>query len=261
LFWAGQYQHLCGDIAGSPAGSYPDWFMRVNSFCPLPFYAEFETEMPSAVQVQDAVAQRRLGGVAVKLNSVAARMISGEYRRAVERYMLAHPMSFAQRFGVAYRLFWQRMADYGVKGFNPLYVEPVDVGLAGLRVRGFAEAPRVMMGRDVNLLVAKLSDSRPAWFGTISLAPLDAVSIVVLHLLFPLILGVWLWRRARGRAAVLPQGFWVLAASTLYGVVVFNAVDVGENMRFRLTIEPAIIGLVAACVATVWGDWTPAAQR
>ena len=251
LRWAGQYQALCDDVAASPPGTYPDWFLRVNSFCAPPFFTLFETAMPADVQAQDAAMLARLGGSPAPKNTVATRMISGEYRHAVERYMLAHPVRFADRFGAAYRLFWQRMADYGVKGFDPLFVMPVDRGLEAVRGRGFGEVQRVMLAQQPNLFLKVAPESRAAWFGTISLEPLDAVSIVVLHLLFPAILAVWLWQRARGREAVLPRGFWVLAASTLYGLVVFNAVDAGENMRFRLTIEPAIIGLVAACLAAV----------
>jgi hypothetical protein len=39
----------------------------------------------------------------------------------------------------------------------------------------------------------------------------------------------------------------------VYGLIVFNAVDSGENMRFRLAVEPEIIALTAACGAAVLG--------
>jgi hypothetical protein len=90
-----------------------------------------------------------------------------------------------------------------------------------------------------------------AAFWTLSLAPIDAISIVVLHGLLPLLVIAELWQRARGRGAVLPPGSWMLAATALYGIVVFNAVDSGENMRFRLAVEPAIIALTAACLSVI----------
>ena len=41
----------------------------------------------------------------------------------------------------------------------------------------------------------------------------------------------------------------LLAAVVAYGSLLFNAVELGENMRFRLSVEPEILALSAATLA------------
>jgi hypothetical protein len=70
---------------------------------------------------------------------------------------------------------------------------------------------------------------------------------VAVHLLLPLLLALDFWRRRRGRGGLLPEGSGVLAWTVGYGLVLFNIADAGENMRFRLAIEPELIAVVACC--------------
>jgi hypothetical protein len=194
----------------------------------------------------------QLGGIEVFPDSLADSLVSQQYRRAVARYDLAHPLQFAGQVMGAYRILWQRIADYGAQYVDPLFVQPVDRAFPGLLQRGFAETQLVMLSRMPEGFVPPPPVTRPAWFGTISLAPLDALSIVCLHGLFPLLALIDLRRRWMGRGAALPPGSWMLAATVGYGLFVFSAVDMGENMRFRLAVEPAIIALTSACLAATW---------
>jgi hypothetical protein len=250
---AGHGAALCRDILAAPPVVYPDWFRSLAKPCPSPFIAAVFGDMPPAVRAFDAAMTAQLGGIPVFPNSLADSLVSQQYRRAVARYDLAHPRQFAGQIARAYRLLWQRIGDYGAQYVDPLFVQPVDRGFPGLLHRGFGETQRVMLSRKAEGFVPPPPVTRPAWFGTVSLAPLDAVSIVCLHGLFPILAGMDVWRRWRGRAGVLPPGSWMLAATVGYGMIVFTAVDMGENMRFRLAIEPAIIALTAACLAGWWG--------
>ncbi len=88
-----------------------------------------------------------------------------------------------------------------------------------------------------------------SWFGTVSLAPFDALSIAVLHSLFPSLVLLDHWRHRRGLRRYLPSGTSFLAMASLYGLVLFSLAEGGENMRFRLAIEPALIALTMCTLA------------
>ncbi len=93
---------------------------------------------------------------------------------------------------------------------------------------------------------------RRALFGTISLAPLDALTILVLHGLFPLLALLDQWRRRRDLRRYLPPGTSFLVAASLYGLALFSLAEGGENMRFRLAVEPVLIALT---MCTLTGGW------
>jgi hypothetical protein len=241
----GQDHELCNDIR-SGASAYPAWFVASIADCPFPFANSQDDGMPARVQAQDAATRVRLGGVDVPLNSLAARMKSAEYKAAILRYARAHPLLALRRFIDLYPVFWQRMADYGFSLVDVFVVDPVKRGLPDLLSRGLHEKQRVETAMPVP---GSPPPTRAAAFGTVSLAPLDAASIVALHAVFPLLLLAAAWRRVR----VLAPGTAVLGWTVVYGLIVFNAVDSGENMRFRLAVEPEIIALTAACGAAVLG--------
>ncbi len=225
----------------------------MNRVCPPPVFVMGEYGMPAYVVAQDAAARARLGGIDLGLNSLAVRMKAVQYKRAFTRYVLHHPASFARRFADGYHVLWQRIGDYGVIFVDPLFVVPADRGLFDLFSRGFGEHQRAMLSRADIAFVTTRPVSRKARFGTISLAPLDAASIAVLHGVFPLLALADLWRRLRGRVPLLGHEIWLLAAICFYGLLVFTIGDMGENMRFRLAIEPLIIALTAACLAALPG--------
>jgi hypothetical protein len=245
LVWDGQQRALCDAIVASTGGTYPDWFVAMNRDCPLPFADISESYVPPEVQARDRAAGESLGGAAPVWNSRAIAEKSALYHKAIIRFLLAHPAVAWRSFQIGYGLFWQRIGDYAGMFFGPFTVAGIDRGFPGLLSRGFAEQQRVMLRIDQG----GRGLYRSAWLPTLSLAPLDALSILALHLLLPGLALADLWRRAHRRACGLPRGTAALALLALYGLVLFSAVDVGENMRFRLAIEPVIIALTASCLA------------
>jgi len=243
-----QRQQLCDFIKAAPPGAYKDWFVASLRDCPWPLANYGEAGKPAKVQAQDAAAQARLGQIAF-LNTRAASFTSAQYRRAVLRYAVAYPGRFLLRLADLYPLFWERIGNYGVMFADPFVVDRPRQDFPGLLTRGFHEKQRIEMTTGPAL--GPPTVSRPAAFGTISLAPLDAVSIVCVHLLLPLLVLIDLWRRRRGLPGFLPAGTAILGWTVAYGVVMFNIADAGENMRFRLAVEPEIIAVSAACLVVI----------
>lgn len=248
LDWTKQRPLLCQDIAQSPPGTYPDWFLRINRTCPVAFSDASETNATSQTQSLDAAAQASLGGIASFWNSRALADEARQYKRAIEHFVLDHPYLAWIRFKAGYKVLWQRMADYGIMYRDPIYVVAADRPFPGLLSRFFGEERSNML----TLAHGWRAENQPESWGTISLAPLDAISILALHMIFPLLLLIDGLRWLQRRPAFLPRGTAALASVTAYGLIMFSAFDIGENMRFRLAIEPAIIALTAACLAGIW---------
>ncbi len=255
----GQGHLLCDDVAAAPSGSIPAWFANSLSSCPYPFANSADAGMPLNVQSADAASQIRLGGANPQLNTIAARLRSDAYKSAVIRYGITYPRRIARRFVDLYPLFWQRIGDYGAKFIGVFVVQDRSRGFFDLPDRGFHENQRIEVPQMPN------ATGHPSWrkgvFWTVSLAPLDAAAIITLHGIFPLLALIDISRRVRRRAPLLPAGSWMLAGTVAYGLIVFNAVDAGENNRFRLAIEPAIIALTGACLTVLWRNGVDRARR
>ncbi len=89
----------------------------------------------------------------------------------------------------------------------------------------------------------------PVVLPALSLDVVDVICFWSLHVLLPLLLlhdGIMLALRRRG---LVTAEMVLLTLVIGYGSVLFNAVELGENMRFRLSIEPEIIALSAATLA------------
>ena len=239
--WAGQQKQLCQEIVDGRLGVYPAWFTRMNADCPVPFSDLSEDYIPDVAKARDEQDKEALGGVASGWNTRSIALKSFFYHQAIERFIVLHPVLAFDRFTIGYRIFWQRMADFGGLLFDPVYVVPKDRPFPGLLSRGFGEKQRVML----SLAKGGRADDRAAHFWTVSLAPLDALSIAALHFVFPGLLIVACHRRWRG-ARWFPPGTALAAVFVAYGLVMFSAFDVGENMRFRLSVEPEILVLTTA---------------
>ena len=235
VFWANQYAPLCRQIADSAVGQYPAWFVQGGRHCRLPFEVSKQEILPPALLARDGAMVARLGGVEPSWNLPSVAAESDAWRAAVAQFTWAHPFLFVQRFAMGYRLVWQRIADHAAQfPWNLLSVAPVDRPFPGLTSRGFAEKQRV-----------RSQTSQGIWFGTISLAPLDGLCILVIHTLLPAMLVIDAWRRWRRHTEFLPPGTRILLSAVAYGLLVFSVAEGGENMRFRLAIEPEILALTA----------------
>ena len=67
-----------------------------------------------------------------------------------------------------------------------------------------------------------------------------AVNMVMIHVGLPLLLAGEGFRWLKRRSALLPREFWFMVACYAYVALLANISSYGENMRFRLSIEPVI---------------------
>ncbi len=248
IYWSKQDLLLLDDIRNSPAGRYPAWFRDATQDYIFPFQVSTKAKLPQALQAADNAMVAGLGGTKAPWNLPSVAAESGAWGVASAHFTLAHPLLLIRRFGEGYRFVWQRIADHAALfRWNLLYVKVVDRDFPGLLSRGFREADRV---RQTASDSTTLSD-RKIWLGTVSLAPLDALSIAVLHAVLPIMAVMDAWRRRRGKNLFLPEGTLILAAVSLYGLILFSIGEGGENMRFRLAIEPVILALTLSTLGGV----------
>ncbi len=249
VFWAHQDLLLLHDIADAPPGLYPPWFQAIGRNYTYPFQVSTRQLLPPQLRARDDAMTARLGGITAPWNLPSVAAESDAWRIAVARFTVAHPVLLLTRFGRGYRFLWQRIADHAALfAWNLLYVEPADRCFPGLAHRGFGETERVA----TRAWGVGAQPGRKTWFGTISLAPFDALSIVVLHSLFPSLVLLDHWRHRRGLRRYLARGTSFLAMASLYGLVLFSLAEGGENMRFRLAIEPVLIALTMCTLAASW---------
>ena len=80
-----------------------------------------------------------------------------------------------------------------------------------------------------------------------------ALNLITLHTLTVLLL-VWALAGVvcRRRSRVLPEGFLFLIGIYAYAAFVMNIAEYGENMRFRLSVEPVIWLVSVWSLTIVW---------
>jgi len=199
--------------------------------------------LPEDVIARQDEIQSEMDGTNRPENSVGIQMLSSEYLKALRPFILAHPALFWRRFLDAYSVFWQPIADYGALFMGPITTVPQHrVLFRRWRVTPTAQA-RIAAGTHPNMTYTDVA--LPA----LSLAPIDALSFWCLHVLLPLLLLVDVVRLALRRPPFTSPEVLLLAAVVAYGGVLFNAVEISENMRFRLSVEPEIIALSIASLS------------
>ncbi|RAI43026.1 hypothetical protein [Rhodoplanes roseus] len=219
------------------AAAHPDWFVRLlrehgyvhwhnlpAGYAPDPEVARREREI-----------QAELGGTNRPENSITIRMIADQYTRALAGFARREPGLVLDKVRRAYMLFWHPMADYAAMFVGPIFVEPV----GRLRLLSVLPSRR----QEARAMTGTFPDKKPVpvRLPTVPLHLLDSLCILVMHVLLPVILlvdAVRLWRRC---APLLNRDLLLVLAVAAYGAVLFNLVEIGENMRFRLSVTPEVI--------------------
>jgi hypothetical protein len=249
VVWSQQGLQLCQDIADSPASLYPAWFQSATRHCEFPFAVAANAALPSTLRAEDDAMTARLGGIRPIWNLPSVAAGADAWQSAVVRFSIKHPLMLGRRFLWGYGEVWQRIGDHAAQfPWNVLYVKPKQRPFPGLLSRGFRESEFIA----VNATGLTAHPGRKAWLGTISLAPMDAFCILMLHGILPVMVVLDTWRLWRGKPRFLPAGSLILATVGAYGLLVFSISEGGENMRFRLAIEPALIALSFNTCSAVW---------
>ena len=214
-----------------------------------------------AARAIDAAAYRARGQWLAN-DSAAFRELSACVQQMYFRYWLRDPGAALQGWAMSYALFWQPMDSYTSVIPTMLVASRPAAGGAtvGDALSGQLQSPGYFarqekmpwhLGADKALLV-------PVNVAVIPFAPQLAtlLAFVLLHSL-PLLAALFCIEGAlinrtespgRILQAVFPAGFSFLPMIYVYVAGVCNLVEYGENMRFRLAVEPIVwsIGLVVA---------------
>lgn len=199
-------------------------------------------DLPAEILARDARLQTRLHGTNRKENGLAQATLFGVYARAWRDFLLARPEIAAAKLYRSTKLFFFPIRYHAAPFLRCDWkIDPAwpPWRIFGMLVRG--ELPE-----QAYLAAGTWPESRPA--RDVDTFTFDRLSIVWQSLLLwslPLLLPWRLWRIfVRWRRGELPATeAWVwLGALTVvvYGALLANLVEFGENQRFRLALEPLL---------------------
>ena len=243
---------------------YPDWFLETiarHGLDPFPPRWSFYERFPETIVAQDTRIQAALDGTNRPMNSAGQRLLSSLYLRACLRFAASHPALLAGKLARSYSLFWQPIRNYGIQYVDLLFVEPVIIEPFALHRsvaawwRGdLPERAFVMTGR----ISADYKGGRPTSLPALAMLSLliHGVNLVALHALVPLWLGLALLsRRSGNRRWNIPVPLFFALVLYAYAAFVFNLAEHGENMRFRLTVEPIVWIVSYLAISTLAAGW------
>jgi hypothetical protein len=231
--------------------SYPPWFLKeIREHGYVSWSTDPAEYAPPDVLARDRAIQHRLEGTNQSPNSIATRLLSDQYLRAWSRFVVRNPGYFIEKVTRAYGIFWQPMASYTAMFVAPVFVYGSErASLFSLPRRS---SPAFAMTGHRSHRRTTLVD-----LPTIDLDVLDFICLVAMHVVFPLALIVDAFMLGMRRPPLFLNAKLLLVGGIAwYGAILFNVVEVNENMRFRLSVEPEIIAfsvaLLNAIVAAAW---------
>lgn len=196
----------------------------------------------SAARAVDRAAAQRFGQ-ALPSNSAAFRELSSCLQQAMLTSWRQSPHHALQGWWASYGMFWSAIGDFTdvypsvllpaqARWLDPLH-QPRWQPQGAL-----ALAPDYLMRNDTlaRFVVREGMQAEPAHLLVLPLLPglMALLALVGVHLLPLMVAG----GRIVAPGLRWPAGFWFLALVYVYLAVVANLVEFGENMRFRLAVEP-----------------------
>jgi hypothetical protein len=167
-------------------------------------------------------------------------MLTEQYMAAVPRFALANFVITWAKIQTGYKKFWTPIEDYTF-----LYVGPVYLVQKGRNIYGPLSWWRP--GQYL-AMTGTFADKRPipVQLPAISLYALDTLSILIIHTIFPLFLVIGAARAMTRHATSDELKLIAVSIPVIYGIVLFNLVEVAENNRYRQSIEPLMLALTFA---------------
>lgn len=211
-------------------------------FNPLPVYRPFIASSPAwGIPVLDREF-RSCGDP--NLNHRAYLEVASHYRRDALTLIRRFPFDYLMSVAVSLECFSLPATDYGFYRQNRQAMAAWD-DLYNFFIYG-------MWREDADL--AWLKRAFPDYFATSS-----AKSPMLVQLLYPsalllvLLVSFGVLPPPRSRPLRFPLTLAFLAGTALYVAVVSSTVEIGENQRFRILVEPFFLLLVAAAAELGWG--------
>ncbi|MCW5890568.1 MAG: hypothetical protein KIT14_08450 [bacterium] len=209
--------------------------------------------LPAEYRERDAALAARWGVENWGFNTAVAGAFFAAFERSFTPFALRHPDVVLIKTARAYALFWQPIANFG-RMYISLFCTPART-TSGLDVPGvlrqwasgtLPEPVLLTSGRQVRRRFAPVAIGSPTW-----LDPARFLATVVgVHVLAPLAVVLLVRRRRHGgsptpREAARATALVVCGALYVYLAVFSSLGEYGENMRFRLGVEPLIWLLTA----------------
>lgn len=243
------------------------WQHLTNTSPFLLFSEEFNRQSPSlgpsarAMQVDAAAAQAR--GVARALDSAALREFSQCVQQAKLMHWLQHPLLALSGAWQSYGVFWSPLIGIAetvptvLIPAQPLWRDPAHPPLWS--PQGDLFSPQAYLIRQQQYRHYYLyapEDLAPATvIGLPLLPPLLALcAMVILHASPIALIACRRWRRA----SAWPAGFSFLLLTYVYLAGISSLVEYGENMRFRIEVEPLIWAIALVCLRVAIYSWRSA---
>jgi len=224
----------------------PDWFVNhVRSVPTIPIWGEGAwAVLPGPVRQKSGDIDARLDGTNRWENSVALAEYVKYFEPAYTSFAVENPSIIATKLYRSYELFWVPIRNYGGLYLSLFQVDWVirrSLSIGGILrhwVSGqLPEAQWIVRGKYGH------SVARPATLFTIDcFSPLVAIlALIAVHVFLPYQCIKESWRSIRGRAVSGKLLMYLNPGLVIaYSTFVFVLVEHGENMRFRLSVEPVI---------------------
>ena len=248
----------------SEAEQYPPWFVNmlkqegmVEWHPPV-----FKTYVPENVKQQEAHLQRILHNTNRSENSIGQRLVSDLYMKAWARFAVKYPDLMIEKFARSYSLFWQP-----IRNFSDMYLGGIFVKRKVTNSFQFSQIWQAYFSEAVHeqhyFLQGPIFNKgqRPINIYAIPYLPslILVINLVVLHSVVPALVVGDMVRRLTGKTGIVPLQFYFLVTCYVYVAVIMNISEHGENMRFRLSIEPVIwtitvyaLSIVASLFVSMW---------
>jgi hypothetical protein len=260
LLKAGAGDQFLKSILEAP-DAFPGWFVAMNrEHGLLPWVPAHAPYLPQSATARDRRAQQCLDGAGAPADSYSQSLVSELYMRAYLRFARRYPDVVWQKFLASYALFWQPIRNFAWQFLDLFWVRPVveDPFAAGevfaLIRDGQIPEPQYLMTEQYVFLGPKPRQPPEAHTFTLTLLPtlFWMRNVAAFHLLAPALLLVGVARRVYTGRLCLPVGYPFMLCVIAYVAVLSSLAEHGENMRFRLSVEPLIWVSSAFGVHIAW---------
>ncbi len=234
---------------------YPAWFIKMvqeHGFVHWkpPIYQSY---LPEEIQVQQNYIQSVLGNTNKPENTVGQRILSDIYSKAYTRFLIKHPEIILDKCLKSYSMFWEPIRNYSNLFMGLLFVDPkirkpfnIVSSLKEISREGIFDNQYVMKGNVLS------KTGKNTCFFTLPYIPMYVyiANILIIHILTPLtaiyeiVLCFHNYLKKKHRISDIPERdrilFFFLIVCYIYVAATMNLPEYGENMRFRLSMEPMI---------------------
>ena len=235
----------------------PPWLPTVFEKPPVP---PLEEIVPAEYGDRDRALGARFGVTPWGANSAAAAAFYDALGENFAAFARTHPKLVLEKAARSYAIFWEPTANYGA--LNVSLFAPEAPAPSALDVPRFVrDLGTVRLPQRIGVAYGTLHIGAPLPVRRTSIGTLPwlevprlLAEVLGVHVLAPLAALGWLRRRRGLREPDATRGAVLLVCAALYGYLAMasSVGEYGENMRFRLGVEPLVWVLSLLGAAGSW---------